>query len=523
GADAKKPQVKLPPLPRLVRLLSRILDNIHGLLDLADVLIARMSWRDDEAACIQTFQAVLMSYAGWVILNSLMPLGVVIMATGLVFIGWYSDVGEMVREIVVQEWIKARGGPAVIAASSKPKRPDYIRVARTDSTTSSSTATTRLNSDVVSETTTISPSQTKATVAEVPTVQGTEVGKMNFGEFQATVVLEPYTGPPVTLQSKTLNGIPEAAEDPATAEVIARRDAELKRAAKKALDAKQEAEEAARLAEDAAEAARAANLAAAAAAAETKKIEEEVTPAVVEVVPAAATSEEPTALEKTEPAQNTAEVGLGQEQNLAPPPVDDDAKSIVSDSSENPSVVAARRLQSRLEEVAKRRENDARAAEAAAVAAAQKAADIAAKIKAAQGHDAAYAITLLASLPTNGRRSLDPSSLLSLTTSSVVPARTSSRVHSQMKSAADRNSATPPSASSPQPHLTDLKASNSFSSLRGPSSPSPNGGVTADAGINSPFEKILRDRALRRPPSDDGSSLDSINAVLTAAGALQAK
>ncbi|KAJ3102477.1 peroxisome- protein [Phlyctochytrium planicorne] len=159
----KPTQPKVPPLPRMVRYITRILAHVHAILDKMDRFVARLSWKvPNEQESIHLFQAILLSYGIWIFLNAILPLGVIIMLTGLVVIAWHSEAGEIVREIVSTEWDKARGR-------------------------------TPVSKDIPSSVS-VSGSGGSAEAGDAKKVESSAtVGTVNFGNFEATVSLNPYT------------------------------------------------------------------------------------------------------------------------------------------------------------------------------------------------------------------------------------------------------------------------------------------------------------------------------------------
>ncbi|KAI9364384.1 hypothetical protein DFJ73DRAFT_809088 [Zopfochytrium polystomum] len=438
GKPKKAPAVRLPPLPRLVRFLTNILSN----------LVARLSW-------LQMFQTILISYGAWIVINSIFPLGVIIMVSGLVVIGWFSDLGEMVREV-------ARGRPVSNAA-----------IAEADAgTVTHNEAAVAVSSLAVPVTSTTRPNS------------GTEVGT-------ATIALNP----------QAIEGSLESIEDDAAAEAEAEeahREA-IFRAEQAALKAASEAQEAIRIAAEAEAAARAANLAAEEAEAEAQKAEDDF----VNVEMDATTSgpgELNSDLESSEAPQ--------QQDSLAVPAsaVADDRKSIASVSSEDPTVIAAKRLQTRLAEVAKKRLDEALAAKQAASVAVERAAETAAIVQEVMQDDSVQ-------VPP---RKIDPLLLLSLSTSSDVPARTSSRLHSQQ--AARSSSTTPYSPNPPSP-----VPSNTASTPEHPAANFPQPSTTAPINYGVRSESLSISQQPRRVPSDGSMSLASMDDVIAMAGSLQAK
>ncbi|KAJ3414165.1 peroxisome- protein [Chytridiales sp. JEL 0842] len=155
------PAIKLPPLPKLVRFLLRILENVHAHLNKVDTFVARLSWRaPKESDSIKLFQRILLTYAFWILLNSVLSLGVIIMLTGLTVIAWHSEMGEVVRDVVGTEWEKARG-------RSKAARGGDLKA----------------------------PIHTPASVVGGNDAGGQQsFGVVSFGGMEATVMLDPYTG-----------------------------------------------------------------------------------------------------------------------------------------------------------------------------------------------------------------------------------------------------------------------------------------------------------------------------------------
>ncbi|KAJ3209283.1 peroxisome- protein [Dinochytrium kinnereticum] len=404
----KPAQVKVPPLPKMVRYITRILGHVHAFLDTLDTFIARLSWKvPNEQESIHLFQAIILSYFIWILLNTMLPIGVIIMLCGLVLIAWHSEFGEIVREIVSSEWEKARGrNPASLNGPSANGAAAVVEVGASSA---------------------VAAEPGVAVVANGSTGEAAgEVGTVNFGNFQATVSLNPY------------NDAARAAKE-ASPEAIALKKAEkeAKVAAKVAIKAQIQAERAEEIAraaivaselaaavasEDAADAAEAAEAADAADAAEHGEVLApipEVPPATVElsgekeageekveastIAPPAQPEDAKEAGPESMPTITVDEVekpsnpkrssSLSVEQISAPMEkiIADDAASISSNATSNLSsaeatnaaMVASNRLQQKLADLAKKRLREAAAAKSAAAAASQLAAERFAAVKAA--------------------------------------------------------------------------------------------------------------------------------------------
>ncbi|KAJ3175143.1 peroxisome- protein [Irineochytrium annulatum] len=481
----KTNQPRVPPLPKLVRFITRILNDVHSRLDQFDLTMNRLSWKTPETESIQLFQTILMSYAAWIIVNAILPLNVIIMLTGLVIIGWYSDVGEMVREVVAAEWEKARG--------------------RTPAATTTPAAITVGASAGVVSVGKVAVVAANATLTPTTDTPAQSVGTVNFGNFQATVTLEPVPAPPAPTK-----------ED----EHLRKAEVEAQKAAEAALEAQREAARA----EEVAIAAVAASEVAAAVAHESvsnaasprsiKDASEGVTEgstdsltAAVEAAAAsitarvvaedAAQTEEPvtvndvTADAETKTiteaeAKGGAEVAVVEGAVEVSPDAPVELKEAVAEPStsttstpdavpsvttttaptvttatpvvpeEDPAVASANRLQQRLAELAKKRLREAAAAKSAAAAATQLAVERLAAVKAATPEPREEDLnrrqrpSSMISIGSNGtssqfnhphHQSITPSPLTAAllaaatgTTPTLAhPARTSSRAHSQQQ------------------------------------------------------------------------------------------
>ncbi|KAJ3312155.1 peroxisome- protein [Blyttiomyces sp. JEL0837] len=452
GAPKARAPPRLPPIPRLVRFLTRIIANVHFYLDIVDYIVTRLSWEGPtEAASIQLFQTILLSYAAWIILNAMLPLGFIIMITGLVVIAWHSEVGEIVREVVYVEWAKARGKPlgtALVDVKNTSVNAIKERVANAvhghghgdkgGDSVNGSGAGTQVNGT----------STTEATEGDV--------GKVHFGQFEATVTLDPYSNHHPTANTggadhnnnnnNSETGKPKTVdlvESEQEAKVMAQREAAIQ-AEKEAIVAAEEAQEAAKIAAAAEEAARAAiaaqEVAASVLAAESakvttttvaKEVEEKKNEKAGEVVAGENASEE---------AVN------GSEKSVDTPDKQQKHDSTRSDGGEETSGsspvdlanAAAARLQLRLAELARKRVNEAAVAKSAAAVAARRAVETAAIAErtstdfsmAAQGRELSHdglpkRVDPLLLLLSKTQMGNDPSGFQH-------PARTSSRVHSQM-------------------------------------------------------------------------------------------
>ncbi|KAJ3102484.1 peroxisome- protein [Phlyctochytrium bullatum] len=192
---AKPTPPRVPPLPKMVRYISRILGHVHAFLDSLDTFIARLSWKvPNEQESIHLFQAILLSYGVWILLNAILPLGAIIMLGGIVLIAWHSEFGEIIREIVSNEWEKARGrnpedkeNKVKDAGSGAP-----LGVAAASAAVKKASLKATVPASAGSGPDTSSTDSAANSNPAAPTEPAHSVGTVSFGNFQATVSLNPY-------------------------------------------------------------------------------------------------------------------------------------------------------------------------------------------------------------------------------------------------------------------------------------------------------------------------------------------
>ncbi|KAI8851536.1 integral peroxisomal membrane peroxin-domain-containing protein [Chytridium lagenaria] len=413
----KPSPLKVPPLPKMVRYITRILNHVHTFLDTLDSFIAKLSWKAAvEQDSIHLFQAILLSYFVWILLNAMLPMGVILMLSGLVLIAWHSELGEIVREVVSSEWEKARGrSPSTVDATTLP-------AASTRATTADQTSSKHLN-------------DAQQSAASDPSAT---VGTVSFGNFEATVSLNPYSQAKESPEAAALKKAEKEAKvafvNAKKAQIQADKAEEIARAAIVASElaaavamedvteaaAAQQAEEEAEQREEREREERDR------AVAENTGVDEPVQPSVkvadVEPIKVKVEESDSTTHEDSAEAPASVEASVAQasvEDSLKVPkdtkrasvqltaetskdstttfpiiekaPVADDAASIASNTTSNlsssevttASLLASNRLQQKLADLAKKRLREAAAAKSAAAAAAQRAAERLAAVKAA--------------------------------------------------------------------------------------------------------------------------------------------